>query len=59
VKPYDIALTEEQPGKVMVHRADCPDARRQAAQGLPVATMLGCEGPLPKDLPKHSCLERK
>jgi hypothetical protein len=53
----DIALTEEEPGKVVVHRADCPLVRRLAALGFPVATLFGLQGSIPDDLPRHNCTE--
>jgi hypothetical protein len=58
--PRDFALTEDEdePGTVLVHRADCPDARRLAALGRPVMTLLDCTKPLPADIKRHSCLER-
>jgi hypothetical protein len=52
----DIALTEDENGELLAHRADCPDARRQAAHGKPVVTMFGIEKPLPQDIKRHSCL---
>jgi hypothetical protein len=54
----DYALAADEQGKIIVHRADCPDVRAQAAAGDPVATFLGCERPLPDDLTRHDCLER-
>lgn len=50
----DIALTEVD-GQVVVHCADCPEARRLADAGFPVATLYGCAR-LPDDLPFHRCL---
>jgi hypothetical protein len=29
-------------GALVLHRADCPEVRAQAAAGDPVATLLGC-----------------
>jgi hypothetical protein len=52
----DIALTEDENGVVLAHRADCPDVRRQAAEGRPVVTMVGCQGPLPLRIKRHACL---
>lgn len=53
----DLALTEEDDGSVLVHRANCPYARARAAAGKPVLTMIGCkEGP-GLDLKQHSCLD--
>jgi hypothetical protein len=54
----DLALTEGRNGKAIAHRADCPEVRALAAAGQPVMTMLGCEKPLPADVPRHSCLEQ-
>ena len=55
----DIALTEGPDGEVLAHRADCPEARKMAAAGMPVATMFGIQKPLPDDVKRHSCLEEK
>jgi len=55
----DYALTEEHAGVVIVHRADCPDVRRIANAGAPVATLFACAHPPPADLPRHRCLEAK
>ena len=52
----DIALTGDGRGGVLAHRADCPDARRRAAQGEPVMTMWGIEKPLESNIPRHTCL---
>jgi hypothetical protein len=54
---HDLALTEGADGRPLMHRADCPDARREAALGKPVMTLFSIEGPLPDDVPRHSCLE--
>jgi hypothetical protein len=53
---YDLAITEGKDGQVLVHKADCPAARTEAALGRPVATFFGCERMPPEDLPRHSCL---
>jgi hypothetical protein len=55
---YDIALTENKDGGLLVHRADCRQARTMAALGMMVCTMLGCEQ-LPNELefPRHDCLQ--
>ena len=53
----DLALTEGPNGKAIAHRADCPQVRALAAAGQPVMTMLGCEKPLPADVPRHACLD--
>jgi hypothetical protein len=44
-----------------VHTADCPDARRAAAEGLAVMTLIGCARMPTKDEVKqwHSCLADK
>src|SRR5262245_23487227 len=54
----DIALVEKD-GEIIVHRADCPEVRRLAAQGEPVATLFGCEQPLPPEYKWHSCKWKK
>lgn len=53
----DIALSENDDGSVTVHKADCPDVRKLAEQGRPVATLLGIQGPVPREIPWHSCLD--
>jgi hypothetical protein len=53
----DLALTEGPTGGAIAHRADCPQVRVLADAGEPVMTMLGCEKPLPDDVPRHSCLD--
>lgn len=59
-KPFqDYALAPDADGDVVVHRADCLDVRVAAAQGVPVVTMFQCQGTLPPDLKKHTCLEDK
>lgn len=57
VGEHDLALTEGADGKPLMHRADCPEARAQAAAGKPVMTLWDCAGPLPPNVPRHSCLE--
>jgi hypothetical protein len=54
---HDYALTDDGNGKVMAHKADCPEARRRADAGEPVITLFQCLGGLPKDIKRHSCLE--
>ena len=54
MRKWDIALVEQN-DQVVVHVADCREVRALAALGVPVATMLGCQG-LPDDLPYASCL---
>lgn len=51
------ALTEDGKGGVMLHRANCTYARTMAAIGRPVMTMYECDGPTPKDIKRHSCLD--
>jgi hypothetical protein len=53
----DYALTEGDDGVVVLHRADCSHARMLAALGYPVATLFGCERPMPSDIQRHWCLE--
>jgi hypothetical protein len=54
--PYNIALTTNKLGDaLLMHRPDCPYARRLAAIGEPVMTLLGCER-LPSDIDRHECL---
>jgi len=59
---FDLALTADENGKPMLHRADCPDVRAKAAAGIMVLTMIGCETMPPKDDYRwrwHSCLVDK
>ena len=55
----DYALTLDDDGGLMAHRADCREARRRAEAGEPVMTLLQCEAPLPSDLKRHSCLTKE
>jgi hypothetical protein len=55
----DYALTEGPDGKVMAHKANCPIAKGMAAAGEPVITLFQCENGLPKDIPRHSCLQEE
>ena len=56
--PLDLALAPSDDGKTLVlHRADCPDVRKQAADGVPVLTMYDCERAPKDDIIKHSCLQ--
>jgi len=55
---YDLALAEDGNGKVVVHRADCPEVRALADAGEPVMTMFGCAKLPPDDVPRHSCLNQ-
>jgi hypothetical protein len=57
-KAKDYALAEGPDGGVLVHRVDCPVVRAQASRGEPVMNMFDCQGDLPKDLKRHSCLDR-
>ena len=52
----DYALTTTDKGTLLAHRADCPMARKAAADGEPVLTMIGCLQPLPDNLERHTCL---
>ena len=53
----DLAFAPDESGEHLVaHRADCPTVRRMAADGVFVATMLGCDGMPPADVPRHDCL---
>jgi hypothetical protein len=51
------ALTDDGKGGVLAHRADCPQARAAADNGEPVMTLYDCQGELPVNLTRHSCLE--
>jgi hypothetical protein len=52
----DIALTEDDDGRILVHRVDCPYARTHAMLGRMVANLFGCEE-LPADVERHDCLK--
>ena len=55
--PYDIALTEdEETGHAMLHAANCPEVRKLAAAGHPVATLYQC-ATLPTDIKRHDCMK--
>ena len=56
-RAHDYALAEAGQGGVIAHTATCPTVRFQAAMGVPVATLFGCEGELPDDIPRHDCLK--
>lgn len=58
-EPRDIAMVQEHDGKVVIHEANCPVARRAAADGFPVFTMFGCERPAPKEYPRHTCMKEQ
>ena len=54
----DLALVHDNvTGEMLVHRADCPEARRMAAEGHPVMNMFGCEKLPPEEYKRHSCLD--
>jgi hypothetical protein len=53
----DIAFATDGEGNTVAHRVDCPDVRKQAADGEPVLTLFGIGRPLPADVKRHSCLE--
>jgi len=56
-EPLDLAAGPNPHGRgLLLHRADCPTVRAQADAGEPVMTMLGCPGPMPRNIPLHSCL---
>lgn len=51
------AITQGEHGPV-IHTRDCPEARAQAAAGLPVLTLYDCErSHHDLDCEPHSCLE--
>lgn len=52
---HDLALAAGPDGRPLLHAANCPAVRAQAARGEFVGTMLGCER-LPDDIPRHTCL---
>lgn len=54
----DLAVTFGKDGMVL-HRVDCPDVRRQAAEGEPVMSMFGCKDTMDDldDMKRHSCLK--
>ena len=53
---YDLAMAAGRDGKLLLHAADCPAVRQQAADGAFVGTMFGCRG-LPDDIERHACLD--
>ena len=56
---YDVSFAPNEDDTALIaHRPDCPDVRAQADRGEPVATMLGCEAPLPPEIEWHDCPER-
>ncbi len=52
---YDCAI-EMTTGEIVAHTADCPAVRALAANGVEVATLLGCTTPLPAGTKLHACL---
>jgi len=56
---YDITLTEDpaRPGKVLVHRPDCPAVATARAAGEPLCTLLCIEKPLDRRFKRHTCLD--
>jgi hypothetical protein len=54
--PYDIALAEDEEGRPMMHAANCPQVRKLAADGHPVATLYQCQT-LPTDIKRHECMK--
>ena len=54
----NLALAPSDDGKTLIlHRADCPDVRRQAAQGVQVLTMFDCARAPKDDIIRHSCMD--
>jgi hypothetical protein len=53
----DVALVAGEAGMV-VHKADCPEARKAANHGVPVLTMFGIEGKSEtlREYEWHSCM---
>jgi len=57
-RDYALGPDPAVPDRPLLHRADCPMVRAQAAAGLPVATLFGvAHEPRRRDLPRHACLE--
>jgi hypothetical protein len=58
IMSLDLVLAYSDDGKtIVVHRADCPDVRKQAAEGKPVLTMFDCQR-APKDgVKRRSCMK--
>jgi hypothetical protein len=42
--------------RLVLHKADCPTVRLQAASGDPVMTLFGCEGDPDPRMTRCSCL---
>ena len=55
----DLALTEGDDGKPLLHRPDCIVVELHRAQGRPIMTMLDCQGQAPTDIKRHWCLGPK
>lgn len=54
---YDISLTGNmKTGLWLAHTIHCPEVEIARAAGLPVATMMACQG-LPENIELHTCLE--
>jgi hypothetical protein len=52
------ALTDDGKGGVLAHRADCMEVRAAADRGEPVLSLYDCQGELPANLVRHSCLQK-
>jgi len=50
----DIALTTDDKGQMIAHRANCAEIRTLADKQ--VMTMNDCSRPLPRDIKRHACL---
>jgi hypothetical protein len=50
----DLSLVEDD-GRLVVHRADCPEVERRRQLGEPIATFLDCER-VPAELELAPCL---
>lgn len=57
VMDYAVGPSHSRPDLLVLHRADCPQVRAQAAKGEPVMTLYGCLGDPDKDMPRCKCLE--
>jgi hypothetical protein len=56
--PLNFAIAASDDGQTLVlHRADCPDVRKMAADGKPVLTLYDCQRKPKDDIPRHSCLQ--
>lgn len=54
---WSYSLVESTFGGLVAHAPDCPAVRALADGGVPVATLIDCNAPLPLDIPRHSCLD--